>query len=249
MLAKIKRSIPESLPIADVFDNEHPCSYLPNRTASLPLIFPNRRVSPDEFDHLLDSGMRRSGVFLYYNDCAACSACEPSRVDVARYQRSKSMERIFRRGNECLTLKIQIPQCDPQRLELFNRHRNQRHLGDSDGTYSPTDYQNFLVDTCCEETIELSFRIGEQLVGVSIIDVGRRSLSAVYTYFDPSYSKYSLGSYSILKQFEFAKSTHRQYVYLGMYVRENSHLNYKGRFTPQERYIGGRWQTFESHIS
>ena len=33
----------------------------------------------------------------------------------------------------------------------------------------------------------------------------------------------------------------RKYVYLGMYVAENRHLNYKARFMPQERFVNGCW--------
>jgi arginine-tRNA-protein transferase len=70
-------------------------------------------------------------------------------------------------------------------------------------------------------------------------------LSAVYTYFDPQFEKLSLGTYAILKQMQLAENTGRKYVYLGLYVAENQHLNYKARFTPQERLIDGRWVTFE----
>ncbi len=37
------------------------------------------------------------------------------------------------------------------------------------------------------------------------IDCGEKSVSAFYTYFDPDFSKLSLGTYSILKQIEFVK--------------------------------------------
>ena len=70
-------------------------------------------------------------------------------------------------------------------------------------------------------------------------------MSAVYNFFDPQYSRLSIGTYSILKQIEFAQKTNRQFVYLGLYVQQNQHLNYKARFTPQERLIDGRWVAFE----
>jgi arginyl-tRNA--protein-N-Asp/Glu arginylyltransferase len=102
-----------------------------------------------------------------------------------------------------------------------------------------------LVDTCCQSTLELQFRREGQLVAVSIVDCGAQSLSAVYTYFDPAFDRLSLGTYSILKQMQLAESTQRKYVYLGMYVAQNQHLNYKARFRPQERLIGGRWIAFD----
>jgi arginine-tRNA-protein transferase len=81
-------------------------------------------------------------------------------------------------------------------------------------------------------------------VALSVIDLGTLSVSAVYTYFDPAHSKLSLGSYSVLKQIQMAQNAGLRWVYLGLYVEENSHLNYKARFKPQERYIQSRWVEF-----
>ena len=92
--------------------------------------------------------------------------------------------------------------------------------------------------------MELSFWNGDVLVGIAIVDCGRTSISAVYTFFDPIHSKLSLGSYSILKQIEYARDSGKQYAYLGMVVLENPHLNYKTKFMPQERWIQGNWVEF-----
>ncbi len=235
---------PLSLPIADTIPNEHECSYLDNRIANLPLKLPSRILTLDEFDRALAVGMRRSGVFLYQTSCQECSACEPSRVDVHRFVWRDSFKRVLKRGDQCLEIRIGRPILDEQRLVTFNRHRCQRGLGAEDSMYRAEDYENFLVDSCLAQSIELSFWMKEELIAVSIVDCGRLSLSAVYTYFDPKYSKLSLGTYSILKQIEFARDSGRQFAYLGMYVSENRHLNYKARFTPQERWIDGRWVTF-----
>jgi arginine-tRNA-protein transferase len=144
-----------------------------------------------------------------------------------------------------LRLELNIPSTDESRLRLFNLHRLQRNLSHGDTSYTEADYEGFLVESCCTETVELSFWKDDQLVAVSIIDCGLDSLSAVYTYFDPGHSQLSLGSYSVLKQMQLAQATDRRYVYLGMYVAANSHLNYKSRFRPQERYINSHWIAFE----
>lgn len=124
---------------------------------------------------------------------------------------------------------------------LFNRHRSERNLGEDGSEYGLDDYESFLVESCCEQTKELRFYLNGQLVAVSVIDFGDRSVSAVYTYFDPDYSKLSIGTYSILKQIELCLKTNRKYLYLGMYVAENPHLSYKARFGPQQRWVHGSW--------
>ena len=88
----------------------------------------------------------------------------------------------------------------------------------------------------------MSIRHGDRLISISVIDVGQQSLSAVYTHFDPDFSRFSPGTYAILKQIQHARETGRAFVYLGMYVAQNQHLNYKARFVPQERFIRGNWE-------
>jgi arginine-tRNA-protein transferase len=243
-----KNRLPQSLPVADTLANEHECSYLPSESANLPLHLPTRRLTSDEFDAVLDQGVRRSGYFLYYAACPNCKACEPSRVNVHTFRWRTSFRRVLNRGDRSLAVQISRPRLDEDRLALFNLHRSQRGLGDSETEYYATDYENFLIRTCCSETLELSFWHEDQLIAVSIVDCGKQSLSAVYTYFDPAYARFSLGTYAILKLLQFAKSTHRIYVYLGMYVAQNAHLNYKARFTPQERFVDGRWLAFDEDI-
>lgn len=239
------RRLPPSLPILRVVDNVHPCSYLEDRDANMPLILPARLISLEEFDHMLAHGLRRSGYFTYFTACDGCSACEPTRVEVARFRWNYSWRRILKRGDQELRMHCAKPGISEEKLHLFNIHRDNRELGRGDRSYEAADYEGFLVDSCCASTMELQFRKDGQLVAVSIVDCGAESLSAVYTYFDPAFDKLSLGTYAIIKQLLLAEGTGRKYVYLGMYVAQNRHLSYKARFKPQERLIDGRWIAFE----
>jgi arginyl-tRNA--protein-N-Asp/Glu arginylyltransferase len=236
--------LPPTLPFTNAIPNEHDCSYLENEKANLPLYLPARRLSPQELDAVLSNGIRRSGFFLYHTACANCTACEPSRVDVRTFVWRESFRRVLNRGERTLQVRIARPSLDEKRLELFNLHREERGLGERGYQYQSTDYESFLVESSCSETAELSFWHQDSLVAVSIVDCGQVSLSAVYTFFDPSFSKLSIGTYSILKQIELALASGRQYVYLGMYVARNPHLNYKSRFLPQERFVAGQWVRF-----
>jgi arginine-tRNA-protein transferase len=211
----------------------------------MPLIVPERLVSPEEFDVMLSGGMRRSGRFAYYTACDGCQACEPVRLDVSKFRWSDSWRRVINRGDRMLRLEIGPPEYSDERLRLFNLHRGLRDLSNGDGDYGAYDYEGFLVDSCCESTFELRYYLQDALVALSVIDVGAVSISAVYTYFDPAQSKLSLGTYSVLKQIEMAQNTGLQWVYLGLYVEQNSHLNYKARFKPQERFIKSKWIEFE----
>ncbi len=238
--------VPSQLSIGSVMENVHECSYLEDRTANLPLNLPAKLLDMREVDAALEAGMRRAGVFLYYTACESCQACEPTRVDVSAFRWTDSWRRILNRGDRLLSLSIAPASISEEKLALFNRHRTERRLSDDGTLYQFGDYESFLVDSCCQHTIEFQFRLDERLIAVSVIDCGANSVSAVYTFFNPDYSKLSLGTYSILKQIEFCGRTGRQYMYLGMYVARNTHLNYKARFQPQQRWINCRWVDIDS---
>ncbi|QDT09688.1 arginyltransferase [Planctomycetes bacterium K23_9] len=226
-----------------VQDQLQECPYLADTTARMPLRLPVGDVTPQITDELLAMGYRRSGDFVYRTQCPTCSECKPTRVPVATFKLTSSMRRVLKRGDRELTHKWGPPQIDQERVAMFNQHRLHRNLGSGE----PVDeysYGAFLNDTCCD-TLELSVYRDQKLVSVSVIDVGENSISAVYTHFDPKESRYSLGTYGILKQAQWAAQTNRQFVYLGMYVADNSHLNYKARFGPQQRLCDGQWTDFE----
>jgi arginyl-tRNA--protein-N-Asp/Glu arginylyltransferase len=234
-------------PMLELSDHRHPCVYRPSQLARMPLLYPTRRMTGRELDEQLAAGRRRSGAFVYYTACPACSACEPSRIDVQRFELSRSMKRVLQMGDRSLETRIGPPCDDALRLELFNRHRQQRNLASSTDAYSFEDFHGFLVESCCE-SYELSFWSGDSLVACSIIDSGQQSVSAVYTYFDPRYARLSPGTYSILKQMEWAVGQGKRYLYLGMFVADNQHLRYKARFVPQERFIDGNWVAFDQPL-
>lgn len=230
-----------------VHDQPQDCPYLENRQARMPLHWPTRQVDQDLMDQFLEAGFRRSGSFLYRTNCDGCQSCEPSRVDVSRFRWSRSFKRVLKKGDACLKVEFGQPAVDPTRLQLLNKHRSERELSLTGGPLDETDYRSFLMETCCD-TREMAYYLEDKLVAVATIDLASRSLSAVYCYFDTDHHKLSLGTYSILKQIEFAQQTARQYVYLGMYVAANSHLNYKARFLPQQRFVGGNWIWFDENV-
>jgi len=202
-----------------------------------------QRLAPEEFDQRLAEGDRRTGVFLYRTQCPQCRACEPIRLDVARFRPNATQRRIARKGNELLTVRIAEPTVDEQRTALFNRHRDERGLAGGDAPIDEASYTDFLTLSCVT-TLELSYWHAGQLVAVAIADAGRHSLSAVYCYYDPHFRLLSLGTYSILRQVALCRASGRQHLYLGFYVSQSPHMSYKANFRPHQRLIDGRWIDF-----
>lgn len=225
-------------------DQPQECPYVAGAVARMPLRLPIGKLTIEMMESLLALGYRRSGDFVYRTQCPACSECEPTRVIVDRFAWTTSMRRVMKRGDSALTMRVGPMQSDQARVSLFNLHRLGRNLSRDEEPVEEDGYRSFLVESCCD-TVELSFWLADRLVAVAIVDHAKHSLSAVYTYFDPSLSRYSLGTYAILKQFQRASQWGLTYLYLGMYVATNLHLNYKARFLPQQRLIDGQWYDFE----
>jgi arginyl-tRNA--protein-N-Asp/Glu arginylyltransferase len=223
------------------------CPYLGDRVARMPLRLP-LGMSAVDLDRKLASGYRRSGQFIYRTQCPACTACEPIRIPLRDFAPRRTQRRTLRKGNELLTVRVAPPTCDAQRVDLYNRHKHQRGLAAADaGDIAAEDYRAFLVDTCCDSW-EFSYWCGEQLVAVAISDRGDRALNAVYCYFEPNFTAVSLGTYNVLKQAELARAWELEYLYLGFYIADSPHMNYKAIFVPHERRLDGRWQRFDRAI-
>ena len=79
-------------------------------------------------------------------------------------------------------------------------------------------------------------------VCISVIDLLHDGLSAVYTFFEPEYSKLSLGTYAILSLITLGKKHCFEYIYLGFWVEESSKMSYKIKFQPLQGFIDDEWQ-------
>lgn len=237
---KALRIVPGHPPEIVVFDRMHDCPYLPLRPARLPLRLPARTLRADELDQRLAAGDRRQGPVLYRTNCPACIACVPLRIDVERFALSRTHRRTLARGNRALTLEFGPPIVDAARVELYNRHKLARGLGDKDSCIDEDGYRTFLVDTCCD-SFEFRVYCDEKLIAVSVLDRGFSSLSAVYCYYDPDYSDYSLGTFAILKEIELCRAWGMRYLYLGLYVEGSEPMEYKARFVPHQQRRDGKW--------
>ena len=228
-----------------VHDAEEACSYLPDRSARLPLRLPVRMLSGEEFDARLSEGDRRHGMLLYRPSCGACTACEAIRLDVDEYALSKTQRRILRKNDALLRIEVGPARSDPEAVALYDTHRYGRGLhGPHSTPMEALSYERFLVERCCQ-SYEMRLFLGEEVVAIAIVDEGTEALSAVYCHHDPKHSALSLGTYAILKQLERARLQGRRYLYLGLYVSGCGPMEYKARFRPHERLIAGHWTRFE----
>lgn len=226
-----------------VHDQEEDCPYLPGQRSRFPFRFPMRPLRRDELAVRLAEGDRRNGPLLYRPSCAACVACRPIRIDVEAFQFRERHRRSLRQNDARLEVEVGPTRADAARVRLYNAHLLGRGLArgapmDLDG------YRQFLTESCCD-TFEIRYRRDGALIGVAITDRASDSLSSVYCYYDPAHANLGLGTYSILKQVEYARAWGLRWVYLGLFVVGSAAMAYKATFLPHEQLVDGAWRSFD----
>lgn len=230
--------------LTEVYADLESCPYRSGFQACMPLYVSRGGLSLQQVDEILARGIRRSGMYFYNTRCPLCSECLATRVRVEDFVPNRSQRRAFKRAMQReMSLYVDVPQVDARRVDLFNAHREQRDLVGSGGPVNRDEYDQFLNMANCP-VLELSQWYGGQLVAVTILDVGDKSVSAVYTYFDPEYSSMSPGTVAIMAAMRLCQQKQIEWLYLGMYVADNPHLSYKEKYLPQERLIDDQWKLF-----
>lgn len=91
-------------------------------------------------------------------------------------------------------------------------------------------------------SLELVLREGKQVLGFAIFDVTQNALSAVYSVFEPTLARRSLGTLNILLAIEKCRALRLPYLNLGLYLARHSKMAYKANFTPAQVYHKYSWQ-------
>jgi arginine-tRNA-protein transferase len=206
---------------------------------------PFRAITLEDADRRLALGHRRTGEFVYQTNCPACKACQPIRIETTQFRFSRNHRRTIRRGDLRFHQQIGELVADSARVDLFNKHRQVRGLAKRDADIDIDEYAWGFVRSCFQ-SFEIGYYLDHQLACIAVCDLGKESLSAVYTFYDPDLRSDSLGTYSILKQIELCQQRGLKFLYLGYFVAQCENMKYKARFLPNERLIDGQWVKFYS---
>jgi arginine-tRNA-protein transferase len=215
---------------------EHECGYIAGQNAKSEYIFNvSSDISKTMASLLLVHGWRRFGERFFRPVCNGCHKCESIRILAYEFEPSRSMRRTIKK-NANTKIKLEHPSVTQEKIDLYNRfhaHRT-KHKGWEENIINWQRYTETFVDGNYDFALEANYYIDDKLVGIDYIDVLPSGLSSIYFIYDLDYAQYSLGVYSLLMQFEWAKKMGLKYVYLGWAVKENASLLYKFDYKPNE---------------
>ena len=219
----------------------HACSYLPEEQATTLFLDPCQPMDVQVYAELSEIGFRRSGDHLYRPHCQRCNACIPARIPAEGLQLNRQQKRILKR-NADLTVTDVRPAFTEEYYGLYATYIEQRHADGDMYPPSRDQFHTFLVrDLPFSRFYE--FRLDGRLLALAVTAVLPNGLSAVYTFYDPSEERRSLGRFAILWQVGEVARLGLQALYLGYWIKNCRKMNYKTEYRPIELLVNQRWIT------
>lgn len=190
---------------------------------------------------LLAAGYRRYGDTIYTMACKNCHRCIPIMLDPFEFSPNRKQKRSCK-NNRDLTIEKSPLSADRASTDLLQKFFDDRFPGKDNRA---RDYYAGFFLNSSGFSMEIRYYSGERLVGISIIDLGRTWLNAVYFFFDPAAAKRSPGTFNIVYLTELCREHDIRNLYLGYWIEESGAMNYKGSFLPHHLLIDGRWRKID----
>jgi arginine-tRNA-protein transferase len=194
------------------------------------------QITPEQLDWLLEQGWRHFGTYFFrYSNALVRGHLRqvmPLRIDLTAFSHSRSQKRILAKNRD-LQVVIRPSFIDEAKEDLFYFHRNRFKDNTPDSIYTFLSEEPASVPCTNREICAYE---GDRLLAASFLDVGRRSTSAVYAFFDPEESRRSLGIYTMLEAIRYSCDLGCRYYYPGYAYRVSSIYDYKKNFEGLETF-------------
>lgn len=217
----------------------HPCSYLSDREQTTVLADPKFHMTMEIFDSLSEVGFRRSGSIVYTPRCRNCNDCLPVRIPINEFKPNRSQRRNWKQNLD-LSVTIEDAVIRDEHFELYSRYINNRHREGEMATDDPDRFAEFFLSKWCDSRF-IEFKLDNRLIAVAVVDLLQSGWSAVYTFFDPDYSKRGLGTFAVLWMLQQCKEQEIPHLYLGYLIHDSQKMSYKANFKPYEIFSDGTW--------
>lgn len=211
------------------------------------LHLPTDPLRPSELDDYLTSGWRPTGQSVYTSDYLrtnedALYGCLQLRIPLADFHFKKRHRKLLRRNNELFRTEIRRANIPDEAMLAVNR----RYLVDNPDKSQENLAFHVIGDQFRRvlDTWESRVYLKNQLIAFSYFDVGDKCVYAKAGIYDPAFGDYSLGTYTMLLELEWAKATGRAFYHPGYYAPQYPAFNYKLNYGPVEyrHPAQGTWQ-------
>jgi leucyl-tRNA---protein transferase len=230
------------------------CPYLPGKEERKVFTHIVGKRARDLNEILTQGGFRRSQTIAYRPACESCRACVSVRVLVDEFKPSSNLRRVLKDNLDLIGATMPNRPTSEQ-YSLFRRYLDARHTDGGMADMTVLDYSMMVEDSHVDTRVVEYRRRGidsgitgrgtGDLVAVCLTDEMADGLSMVYSFYDPAHQDRSLGTLMILDHIERARRMGLPYLYLGYWVEGSKKMDYKARFTPQERLMPSGWARFE----
>lgn len=207
-----------------------------------------RKLSRSRYDQYLASGWFRGAVMLYKMDLLCIDETIYSvvniRLDLEEFATKKKHRKMLRRAENRFKFTYGFAEPTPAKEELYKAHKH-RFRGFIHDTLE--EYLNAGFEKTVFDTREVCIYDGDKLIAVSYFDLGDKSMASLLGLYDDEYSKWSLGTVTMLKEIEFGLATNRKWYYPGYTLDLPSTFDYKLKLGDMQYYTPEKyWDTFEN---
>ena len=228
----------------------HPCGYFTGKISTSVVFYSSLRMPPDLLDFILSAGYRRCGDVYYRNICHQCNACTSYRIKINEFIPNRSQRRNIIKNSD---LRISFQQLNPTENKklIYRNYYRERHsddcfLGDREDDSRIDEIMNSQMFSDYGNSAECEITEGDRIVSFSTIDLGEKSMSAVYTAYDPFFIKRAPGIFAVLSMIDKCREIGFDYLYLGFYIENHDKMHYKSSFRYSEILENCQWVDFQS---
>jgi arginine-tRNA-protein transferase len=189
----------------------------------------------------LAHGYRRNGNCLYSMQCPNCSSCVPLRLHPALFRPNRNQKRVWKKNRD-VSVGVAPLTMSKENITLLGRFLKSRF---PEGKSTAESYYTGFFITSMTHCFEIRYRIGDDLLGVAIVDGSEKWLNAVYFFFDPDQAWRSPGTLNILYLIDFCRNQRIDPLYLGYWIEDIGAMRYKSAYRPHEIFVDGGWQLVE----
>ncbi|MEH0156154.1 hypothetical protein V6R21_18540 [Limibacter armeniacum] len=198
-------------------------------------------VGRKSLDRLLAQGYFRHGYIvaayemMYFDE--KIQGVVPLRSRLQGYEFSKRQRKLIRKNRDRFRKEVRPLKITAEKDRLYRQYKSyrfkeqvERSLSDFFGlTGNPYAKKAY-------DTWEIAFYDGNKLAAISFVDIGEKAMASLLCAFDPDYTSYSLGFYSMLEETTLAMELGLDYYYPGYTLDGPSCFDYKLRGNNLEFY-------------